>query len=258
MSSILDTLAVTQQELGSTRCEHPKGWLQIECQHGTRVWKPLRCRHCEGCIRAKAALQIARLIIALAPANSISFLTLTSLPDTDWKLIMKAWSSFVRWLRTRAPSAQYAAVKEEGPNTGMKHLHVLLIDVPFVPWEDASDAWKRVTGAWNVSLQRVDGAKAIRYVTKHAWKAFIPGTKNITFSAHFPKLAHSCPLEVSITKAGPPIDRQWLAILRDGTRVELYTPGCNCWPEIAKEVKSQWTPALPRSNVPSASLTFPT
>ena len=230
----------------------------LVCEHGTRVYKPLRCRRCEGCIRHKASLQIARLIVALAPATDITFLTLTSLPDTDWKRIMRAWSSFVRWLRVRAPAAQYAAVKEEGPSTGMKHLHVLLIDMPFVPWEDASDAWKRVTGAWNVSIQRVDGAKAIRYITKHTWKAFIPGSKNITFSAHFPKIEHTDPCLMFKEKVGTPTDREWLAILKDGTRVEAYTPGCHCWPEIAKEVKAQWIPAPRQSNAPLPSLTFPT
>jgi hypothetical protein len=185
----------------------------------------------------------------LPSAEDITFLTLTTRPDATWKLIMRAWSSFVRWLRTRAPGAQYAAVKEEGGQTGMKHLHVLLINLPFIPWEDASDAWRRVTGAWNVSLQRVNGAKAIRYVTKHTWKAFIPGTKNITFSAAFPKIEHSSPVLMFKEKTGEPESHDWLAVLKDGTRVEAYTPGCFCWPEVAKEVKEQWR--LPLSPLPN-------
>ncbi len=253
--AFLDTLAVTQQTLGSIHCERPKGWLLIRCSHGSTIYKPLRCRHCNGCLTYKTSLQIARLAVGLQQSTDIAFLTLTSLPHTDWTRMMKAWTSFCRMLRKHAPALQYAAVKEAGPKTGMKHLHVIITNAPFIPWQTLSAAWKARTGAWNVSIQRVNGPSAIRYITKHSWKGFVHGRKNITYSQHWPPLTSTHPITDCQTLCGPPTDRLWQAVMPDGTHVEFLAPDCNCWPQITQEVQNQCYHPPPAQ--PNASRSFP-
>lgn len=166
---------------------------------------------------------------------------------TTWPDIMKAWNKLKTRLRLQMPSLQYVTAKEEGPKTGMKHLHVVLFSWQYVPQAQLSEWWQSYTGAWSVGIQRVDGEHAARYVAKHFGKVNPLTRRVVSFSKHWPKL--SCP--DYHFEAEPaydvPLNVYCLATSPDGWKLEFLTPGCHCFdhitwhfrPDIAQEINER-------------------
>ena len=158
---------------------------------------------------------------------------------------MAAWESLSRSLRRNTTTFTYACVKEEGKKTGMKHLHVIIIGLPFTPWEDISARWKALTGAHHIYIEWKDSIDSVLYAAKHAWKARPHARKSVTFSKDWPKLPRN-PAKIFVEKVcGPPTDRHWRMILPDGSLVERLFPGCNCFPEIREHLRLTGPPRHP-------------
>jgi len=155
---------------------------------------PIRCRVCVGCRAHYQNRVIARIAqgVQTFGEGRASLLTLTSSPGTSWPLIMAKWSSMAKALRAFSPRLEYAAVKEVGPATGMKHLHVVCANWLFTPFETISAMWESRIGAPGVDIRRFYGRveDIPGYVAKYVSKT-IGDTgvhKVVTYSKHWPKL----------------------------------------------------------------------
>ena len=115
-------------------------------------------------------------------------LTLTTAPGSDWKATMRAWQHMVKFLRKRSPKLEYAACKEEGSRTGMKHLHVILLNLEYTPQHMISARWRELTGAYVVRVERLRSDRAHYYVAKYVSKDLDAARKHVTFSRGFPPL----------------------------------------------------------------------
>tara|TARA_Y100000310_G_scaffold338889_1_gene429823 strand:+ start:715 stop:1377 length:663 start_codon:yes stop_codon:yes gene_type:complete len=116
---------------------------------------------------------IHRIVEALEETQQRKvLLTLTSVGWQDWPGIMSAWAAMWKRLKRRMPWARYAAVKEVGAETGMKHLHVVIIGWKWVAWRDLCAWWEELSGAWNTDVRQMDGASTVaHYVAKYVSKA---------------------------------------------------------------------------------------
>lgn len=159
-------------------------------------------------------------------AKWLTFVTLTSVPTSEWSGIMASFSTLVRNMRKNG-AVEYAAVKETGQK-GMKHLHVLLKGPSWLSRESLSTQWKRMTGAWNVDVRRVFGSTKVgSYMAKYMSKSMAAGSlkKLITFSRNWYEKMKINPAFYVVHYAGRPDERQWEAVEEDGTLVEK---GCKC------------------------------
>ena len=208
----------------STRCIDIKGWLRVSCGHGGIEWKPMRCKHCQGCEVQRRNKVVAQIVAGTRDTRWVSFLTLTSLPGAEWPALMRAFSRFVRELRTWGP-LEYAAVKEEGMKNGMKHLHVVVTGPEWLPYKRLSALWMRLTGAWNVDVRRVK-TQVAGYVAKYLSKWHGTVRKVVTFSKGFRQpYVKSDAISVVMFSSGPE-PRRWAAVLDDGTLVERVCQEC--------------------------------
>lgn len=213
-------------------CLEPYGWVTAECDHGSRIHVPMTCGRCAPCLARRAWTHACRVEYAIGTASPAAKIELTSRPGTTWPEIMRAWQSMARALRRRAPSMEYAAVKETGARAGMKHLHVVCVGWSFITQTNISDLWNRYLGAYVVWLRRVDGKEAARYVSKYLAKARLPGIRSITYSRgfpvqDFPHNFHSCGKRATI-----PDDMLLLGTAGSGILVERHAPGCHCLPQL--------------------------
>lgn len=147
---------------------------------------------------------------------------------------MAEWSHLVRWLRRRCPDLAYAACKEEGSQSGMLHLHVVITRWRYVPQPEISAEWARLTGAKVVHIQRIRGEHAASYVSKYVAKDLQAARKHVTFSKLWPKLPPPglrLALLESVDACGPRIVRE---VTADGGIVDYRVPDCRCFGEIVK------------------------
>jgi len=212
-----------------TYCQAVKGWSRIQCEHLAVYWKPRRCRRCLGCLLLKTNRVIAQVLTGLDEEEKWkSFITLTSTPGTQWSSLMAAFSKMVKWLRTSYGDVQYAAVKQEGGVSGMKHLHVLFLGLRWVPYAALSTKWKALTGAWSVDIQRIAGSKVAGYISRYIGQgmAVILG-KAVTFSRGWVRRSKPKLLAVAMD-VGEPHARTWVARTLNGTLVEWWGPRGDC------------------------------
>jgi len=189
----------------STDCVDLRGWVRLRCLHGGIAWVPLRCRRCDGCLMSKRGKHIARISNGSSVSNWRSMLTLTSRPETPWTDIMRAFGLLSQRLKRLYPGLAYATVKETGPKTGMRHLHVVLLNSRWIPWENLKTWWAKYVGAWGVDIRRVRGRIA-GYVAKYLGKQpTVEGErKTVTYSRDYPKLPAGAPMaSVHVYTAGP-------------------------------------------------------
>lgn len=215
-------------ESRDTRCRAPKGWATIRCKHGSRVWVPLRCRRCLPCLKARRRKIIARIIVGSHDESWVGFLSLTSLPGTTWPYMMAYWSRMCRWLRKGAPSMQYVAVKQEGEETGMRHLHLVVYPWVWIDQAKISAEWLRISGAWNADIRRVNGAIAGAHIAAYVGESDLPLAKIVTYSRSWPKL----PKDAVWRKHGVqlsmiPVPRSTIETV-EGNLVEYQAPRCDC------------------------------
>ena len=190
----LDTQSNNSTRDVSDWCTSPKGWTRVRCDHGSEVWIPNRCRHCDGCSAAYRRRVRRRVRDGLVTGENPAFMTLTSLPGTSVEAMMSAWNRFRGWLKRRVPGVEYAAVKEFGDKTGMLHLHIALLGWGFVEQREISAAWKRASrGAYIVDVRRLDDGDPDRvatYVAKYVAKAIgrRDVKKAVTYSRGWPRI----------------------------------------------------------------------
>jgi len=159
--------------------------------------------------------------------NWVAFLTLSSLPDTTWPDMMRYWSRMCRWLRKGAPTMQYAAVKQEGDDTGMKHLHLVVAPWVWIAQPRISAEWCRISGAWNADIRRMNGAIAGAHIAAYVGESDLPLAKIVTYSRSWPKL----PKENVWTVRGMPdpaipVPRStWETV--EGNLIEYQASGCD-------------------------------
>ncbi len=192
---------------------------------------PRRCRKCSGCARARRGKVIARINHGLTGREDSAMLTLTSRPGTDWKKFMAEWSHLLRFLRKTSPHLEYAACKETGSDSGMKHLHVVLVGFRYTPQAAISKEWCRLTGARVVDIRRLKGSHAAAYVAKYVSKQLDGTRKSVTFSRGWPKLpppeSRPTPLD-TCPSYGPQVVHEFTS---RGAIVVVIVPGCQCWGE---------------------------
>lgn len=225
----LDAYALSHQSTPNIRCENPKGWYRLQCVHGSICYIPLRCKRCQPCRNWKRGKNIAKVHAGLRGQSNIAFVTLTSLPGADWPFLMKRWSQLVAWLRRRMPSLQYACAKEEGPRSGMKHLHIAAINWDFLPQAELSSQWAKYTGAPVVDVRRTESDRVASYIAKHFAKTVPVSRKAMSFSKHWPREPHTPPTVVASFAWGLPVNMRPLAQARDGAQLQLLVRGCTCF-----------------------------
>jgi len=168
-------LSITRNSPRSTWCFFPQGWVRLTCKHSGTAWAPIRCRNCQGCDTARVAKGVARVWAGMeAEGNGrdrLAFLTLTTTPSSSWPSIMSSWSKLWRRLKRRTEALQYIVVKEEGHETGMKHLHIVLRGWEWMPWATLVRWWQELEGARGVFVERVkDKGRAAGYLAKYLAK----------------------------------------------------------------------------------------
>ncbi len=175
-------------------CQEPTGYMFLTCPHDDYAIMPLRCRQCDPCRGAYRAKVMARILGGIAPVRAEpALLTLSTVSGSvTWPQVMRAFTSLMYALRKRTPGLQYAAIKEEGDATGMRHLHVVLQGWRYIPFEEISHLWATRVGAPGVDIKRVDkgGGSLPAYVAKYVSKGVGSGgpLRRVTYSAQWPKL----------------------------------------------------------------------
>lgn len=215
----------------SRHCERPRGWLWMRCPHGTDVCVPLKCGHCDACLERRKAKHVARICYAIYEFGPAAQLEFTSRPGMTWPEIMRAWSKMIALIREVNPAAQYAAIKEAGPETGMVHLHVIIVNWKYILQRDLSRWWEKLTGAPVVWVQRVTSSNAAFYVAKHLTKDVARMRNPVTYGRGFPKHAFQPALKF-ICKMDHMFDDWPLTAVHGwGILIRELAPGCDCFPD---------------------------
>lgn len=140
-----------------------------------------KCRHCEPCMRAKAAKIASNLRSHLAKIDrsKLRFLTLT-LKHSDTPLIdqvkklyrcFRLLRSWKKWKHSQDGGVATLEVKWNGTHWH-PHLHIIIEGRWLSGWE-ISDQWKNVTGdSFICDIEAIDNKEmATKYVTKYITKA---------------------------------------------------------------------------------------
>ncbi|KKM03848.1 hypothetical protein LCGC14_1770300 [marine sediment metagenome] len=228
------------------RCLSPKGWTLLADPCGSRVWVPKRCRNCTPCHQAHKAKTIARIVHGMADQNWFVFVTLTSTPDTTWPRMMTAFTRLVAHLRKTQPTLQYAAVKEEGSLSGMKHLHVIFHSWVWHDFADLQNTWFRLTGAYNVNMKRKPNEAVAAYAAKYVGKGNVDARKVATYSAKWPKLPRDTHWTPVYSRHVAPFPWEQEGEDSEGRIVAHVAETCNHVQSIhpLSEVTSQWLKSL--------------
>lgn len=158
-------------------------------------------------------------------------LTLTTRPGTNWPEVMRAFQHLVKFLRKTSPELEYAACKEEGSKTGMRHLHVILLNFQFTSQPIISARWRQLTGAHVVRIERLRSDRAHYYVAKYVSKDLDAARKHVTFSRGFPPLPppeHRLSHVGETSYLGPSKVYEWTD--HPGI-VDKLEAGCDCFGE---------------------------
>lgn len=182
-------------------CSRPSSWMSLRCLHGTRYAHPIPCRKCPDCRRAWAAKHQRRMLLGwrLSGSPPVAFLTLSTAPVLGryppWPQINRWWNSYLKWLRSINPGLRAVIAREEGFRTGMRHLHVLLVNWEYVWHGTLSREWEKRSGAAVVWIKRVDLAtmnEMTGYTAKYMTKVVDSRlARVITFSRGWPRLEGS-------------------------------------------------------------------
>lgn len=224
------TTPVAEVKPPNRHCENPRGWLWMRCPHGTDVVVPMKCGKCDACLQRRRAKHIARICYGIYEFGPAAKLELTSRPGATWKEIMRAWSKMIARIRETVPDAQYAAVKEAGPDTGMLHLHVIVVRWKYILQRQLSSWWDDFMGAPVVWVRKVDSSNAVYYVTKHITKDVARMRNAVTYSRGFPKHVFEPTLEYVMKMSHIPDDFVLTAVHGWGILMGDIAPNCDCFP----------------------------
>ncbi|MBA7633563.1 hypothetical protein ES703_41131 [subsurface metagenome] len=159
-------------------------------------------------------------------------LTVTSLPGADWPHVMRAWSHLVRQIRKVAPATQYAVIKEVGPDTGMLHLHAILLFSKYLPQSDLSNWWEHYSGASIVDIRGITSAGSIRYLAKHITKQVDQLRNPVTYSRTFPVEEFEQTLELICRMPRIPDDFTLTHVHGWGMLLGQLAPDCTCFKQL--------------------------
>lgn len=170
------------------RCHDPNsGWLEFcptDPDHHMK-YRPERCwlRICPHCAKAIAQRlrnryedRISKVMAATVPGWSLKHLTLTMRRDGDLaaqiSVIHQATKKLIRHFWTSKDKRAGAfATFEIGPKGGNVHVHCIVYG-RYVPKQEVSDHWRKLTDNYVVDIGRIDPnravAEGIKYVTKFA------------------------------------------------------------------------------------------
>lgn len=181
-------------------------------------------------------------------------LTLTTRLGTDWPAIMRSWQHLVKSLRKTSPRLEYAACKEAGSKNGMRHLHIILLNLEFTPQSQIAHRWRELTGAHVVRIERLRSDRAHYYVAKYVSKDLDQARKHVTFSRGFPPLPpnpHPMKAVKETTYLGPSRVDVWTD--RPGI-VDVLVPGCPCFGEAHPTTMSEqlWLKSLQDRSPPGS------
>lgn len=231
----------------STICEHPKGWRRYECPHGGEAVFPLRCRRCDACREAHQWRVIGEIASGIQASAWAAMVTLTTAPQDDgtwpeWSTIMRRFQSLVKALRSRYGCIEYAAVKEEGAQSGMRHLHVAVVGAEWIDHQVLRRLWQGRTGAWSVDVRRIRAGRA-KEVASYLGKQRV-SRKMVTYSKGYPRQ----PMESLLEDRGEEISPSALAASGNNLMLPTVTGGyvvhwgpggpCDCFGELMDEAGS--------------------
>ena len=185
---------------------------------------------------------LARIANGLSGRPNSALLTLTTAPGTSWIQTMRAWQHMVKYLRQTSPHLEYAACKEEGSNSGMRHLHIILLNLNYTPQHLIAKRWRELTGAFIVRVERLRSDRAAVYVAKYISKDLDAARKHVTYSKGYPKLP---PPEIPLTHVretgalGPSRVYEWTD--HPGI-VDSIAEGCPCFGDThhVTEAEHRW------------------
>jgi len=213
-------------------CAHPRGWLWLECPHGSLFVQPMRCHWCRACRDADRRRVVTRILAGTALSTRSAMLTLTTRGRRPWPCIMRKWQSMARWLRTKNPAMAYCCVKEEGKRHGMRHLHVILLNWSYVPQAHVSAEWRKLTGSYVVWIAAVTGPEAAAYAGKYLRKSARTATRTVNFSRFWPRPPAGPTMRLlGVSRRLP----DWMPLDYYTTRGHLfvyYCHECDCFPEL--------------------------
>jgi len=177
------------------RCPRQRGWIRAACSHRVERWVRPRCKTygCSVCgpqRRRKAVERIARGSSALVGETDhrvAAFITLTY--GTDPLDPRKDLQQFIRWLRRRVRSAQYAVVREF-TKKGRLHFHLVVAPWTYTHQSLISREWNRITGSrvvWVSAINSNHDHVVAVYMAKYMMKRDrVPNGKALTYSRGWP------------------------------------------------------------------------
>jgi len=174
---------------------------------------------------------------AVNQATYPAFITLTSLPATPWPVIMKGFANLVRRLKRQYPDLAYAAAKEEGHQTGMRHLHIIMLGVPWIDQAELSRVWAQYTKAPVVHIARINSTEVFGYVAKYAAKTSAYYRKCVTYSASWPQFDPWPTETFSEPMFSGPTEAQTYIRSGDGSVIEYIAPGCHCFDRMLTQLE---------------------
>ena len=122
----------------------------------------------------------------------------------------------------------YAGVKEEGSQSGMKHLHFIIVFAARPLQSAVSALWRKLTGAFMINMKVIGHDRVDQYLAKYLAKGHRIARKDMMFARNWPKLP-PLPQPLDVTKfLNPPAPGPNRISMPDGSIIELpYTP-CPC------------------------------
>jgi len=168
-------------------CERPQGWITVKCKHDWKFQMGLRCRTCPSCREVRRQEHVRRTLYGWEQMGrpGLAVLTLTTRSGAakpEWREITRWWSSMLKALRKENPALMVVKVKEEGKESGMRHLHIILFHWRYVAWKKLVAMWELRSGARGVYIRRcsgVDIGKALFYISKYIGKGLASGGKRL-------------------------------------------------------------------------------
>lgn len=161
--------------------------IQDRTVHGYAVITGCGKWECEVCGRKKAGKLLKRLSLY----TPTKFITLTVRPgenETPRQAFKRTSSKVTPLFKKLKRKPTYCRIVE-ATKAGYPHYHILA-NMSYVPKEDLSEAWAKLTGAWVVDVKQVSTKQVARYVTKYLTKqgGLSFTRQRVSFTRDWPKL----------------------------------------------------------------------
>jgi len=142
--------------------------------------------------------------------------------------MMHSWQLLKARLERRYGKLIYAAVKEEGGRTAMKHLHILLAASEYIPQRLISAMWEAISGAAVVDIRKVSSGVHQGSLHYYLTKQGHVERKSVTFSQTWPKLPKLSTTLQTARSQGPLSPRSSYYLTADGSYARFPHTQCQC------------------------------